>query len=250
MEDHAVTPRTRAGGATALAIAAGVAGSAAAVAITWARVLRASARSIDERPAHADALVVLGAYAAPTGPGRELAARLDHAIYLHRVGVAPTIIVSGGIVRTTDEIDVMRAYLVEHGVPNRDILDGRPGNNTRETIATTARIAQQMHWTHVVAVSSAFHAHRLEVEGKRARLQVTAACSGAGPDMLGTRSRRARLGTEVVACLYYALPRWIPRLVHPHIVPLRHAAANLAAGFSERDAINSSLHSHIDAHAP
>jgi len=45
----------------------------------------------------ADALVVLGAAAHACGPSGELRARLDHAAILWRSGVAPRVLVSGGV---------------------------------------------------------------------------------------------------------------------------------------------------------
>ncbi len=106
-----------------------------------------------------DAIVVFGAAVSDGRPAAELRSRLDHAAGLWHAGRAPEVIVSGG----EDEMLVMRDYLVARGIPAAAI-SRRPA---RVQHAGDGATMARLHRGRYVAVSSAYHAFRIESECRR-----------------------------------------------------------------------------------
>ena len=138
----------------------------------------------DDRGATADVAVVLGNHVSAAGePSRRLQLRLDAALALYRDGLVPRIIVSGGQdPGSVPEAEVMKRYLVEHGVPAERVIEDRGGINSFETARFTARYMQEHELRSVVAVSQYYHLSRCklalrrfgapQVHGARADLQL------------------------------------------------------------------------------
>src|SRR5512134_321132 len=80
-----------------------------------------------------DAIVVLGAAQYNGKPSPVLRARLDHALGLYREGLAPEIVVTGGIGDgdRVSEATVARQYLVANGVPATAVVVRPEGRSTR-----------------------------------------------------------------------------------------------------------------------
>lgn len=118
-----------------------------------------------DRARASDAIVVLGAAQYVGRPSPVLRARLDHALDLWRRGLAPKLIVTGGmgVGDTTSEAAVGRNYALQHGVPDTAILMENEGRTTRESLAAVSVImrARQMH--SAILVSDPFHMLRLRV---------------------------------------------------------------------------------------
>src|SRR5918911_3436977 len=113
----------------------------AAVVGTWAlsalAVLWWGARD-EARPA--DAIVVLGAAQYVGRPSPVLRARLDHAVELWRRGLAPRVVLTGGVGvgDTTSEAAVGRKYVLGEGIPDTAILLETTGRTTRESLKSVA----------------------------------------------------------------------------------------------------------------
>ncbi|MBC8535421.1 SanA/YdcF family protein [Feifania hominis] len=107
----------------------------------------------------ADAILVLGAYVRPDGSvSTMLQDRLDYALALYEAGLAPKIIVSGDHGRESyDEVNAMREYLQQRGVPRGDIFMDHAGFSTYESIyrARDVFLAER-----VIIVSQRFHVVR------------------------------------------------------------------------------------------
>ena len=125
-----------------------------AAAISWSGLADDAAR--------ADAAVVFGNTVLPDGrPSPRLQGRLDKALQLHREGLVSFIIVSGGLgVEGHDEAEVMKRYLVEHGVPEASIHADGAGTNTLETARNASRLLAGKGMTSAVVVSQFFHVPR------------------------------------------------------------------------------------------
>src|SRR5689334_2552410 len=85
-----------------------VVGALAGMTYTVAFVLVLIVSQLDERR-QADAIVVLGAAQYNGWPSPVLRARLDHGLALYREGLAPTIVVTGGVGRGDKESEAMVA---------------------------------------------------------------------------------------------------------------------------------------------
>jgi uncharacterized SAM-binding protein YcdF (DUF218 family) len=121
-----------------------------------------SVGQIDERRP-ADAIVVMGAAQYDGRPSPVFAARLDHAIELHRAGLAPYLVVTGGRREgdRTTEAATARAYAVARGVPESAILAEDTGRTTLESLGNVAAIFRDRNLRTALFVSDRMHMLRI-----------------------------------------------------------------------------------------
>jgi uncharacterized SAM-binding protein YcdF (DUF218 family) len=121
----------------------------------------------------ADAIVVLGAAQYVGRPSPVLRARVDHAVSLWKRGLAPMLILTGGIGvgDTTSEAAVARKYAMSKGVPDRAIVLEINGRTTSESIRAVARIMDDREQTSAILVSDPFHMLRLSILARRHGLE-------------------------------------------------------------------------------
>lgn len=120
----------------------------------------------------ADAVVVLGAAQYNGRPSPVLRARLDHGMRLYRAGLAPLIIVTGGVGRgdTTSEAEVGRRWLLAQKVPDSAIVVVPRGRSTYASMTDVAAWMHQRELSSVLLVSDPFHMCRLRFEARRVAL--------------------------------------------------------------------------------
>jgi uncharacterized SAM-binding protein YcdF (DUF218 family) len=119
-----------------------------------------------------DAIVVLGAAQYNGRPSPVLRARLDHALQLYSEGLAPRIVVTGGVGRgdTTSEAIVGRHYLLAQGVPAAAVVVQPQGRSTQASMTAVAEWLETEHLNRVILVSDPFHMFRLRLEARRTDL--------------------------------------------------------------------------------
>lgn len=129
-----------------------------------------ASRQDQRRPV--DAIVVLGAAQYNGKPSPVLRARLDHALSLYRAGLAPTVVVTGGIGEgdQVSEATVGRQYLVGHGVPDSAVVVRPEGRSTQASITSVSQWAKEHGVRRVLLVSDPFHMLRLRLEAGRTSL--------------------------------------------------------------------------------
>ncbi len=132
-------------------------------------VVRAASRDEAQR---AQAIVVLGAAQYRGRPSPVLRARLDHAVALYRQGVAPRVVLTGGVAEgdTASEAAVSRLYALRAGVPDSAILLENEGRTTGQSLTRVARLLRARRLDTVVVVSDPFHVLRAERVAARAGL--------------------------------------------------------------------------------
>lgn len=143
-----------------------------ALAVYLASFLAVYLTSRSDQHEPADAIVVLGAAQYNGKPSPVLRARLDHAVELYREGLAPALIVTGGI-GTGDRVSeatVSRQYLVARGVPDQAIVVRPEGRSTQESMRSVAEWARAHGTRRVLLVSDPFHMLRLRLEARRTSL--------------------------------------------------------------------------------
>lgn len=120
-----------------------------------------------------DAIVVLGAAQYNGKPSPVLRARLDHAFGLYREGLAPTVVVTGGIGAgdRVSEATVGRQYLVGRGIPDSAVVVRPEGRSTQTSIRSVADWATERATPRVLLVSDPFHMLRLRIEAARNGLE-------------------------------------------------------------------------------
>jgi uncharacterized SAM-binding protein YcdF (DUF218 family) len=179
---------TRAPWSTRRRIVLGLAGALASVwVLSGLHVLRVASH---DAAAPADAIVVLGAAQYRGRPSPVLRARLDHAIGLYARGIAPRLVLTGGIAEgdTASEAAVSRSYALTAGVPDSAILLENDGRTTSQSLDRVARLLRARRLRSVVLVSDPFHLARAAHLARRAGLEVRTSPTHAD----GTASRLLR----------------------------------------------------------
>ncbi|HEU4570628.1 MAG TPA: YdcF family protein [Gemmatimonadales bacterium] len=166
-----------------LALVAGALGVAYGTSV--ALVVRA-AREDQRRPAAA--IVVLGAAQYNGRPSPVLRARLEQALLLYQAGLAPRLVVTGGI-GTGDresEATVGRRYLVTLGVPDSAVVVVPEGKDTEGTLDAVRDYVRGHGLADVLLVSDGFHLARLRVLARRRGLAAWTSPARTSP-ITGTR---------------------------------------------------------------
>lgn len=149
------------------------------LAVTFIQVWRASS---EDGAQPADAIVVLGAAQYDGRPSPVLEARLQRALELYELGLAPLIVVTGGRQDgdTFTEATTGYNWLAREGVPNDAILKEVNGRSTYESLAATARFLRDDDVMEVVLVTDGYHA--LRVSGIAREVGLTPHVSGVDMD--------------------------------------------------------------------
>jgi uncharacterized SAM-binding protein YcdF (DUF218 family) len=144
---------------------------AAAAAYTIAFVLVLVVAQLDEREP-ADVIVVLGAAQYNGRPSPVLRARLDHALELWGEGLAPAIVVTGGVGRGDKESEAIvgRRYLLAHRVPDSALVVQPQGRSTQASMNAVAGWLGERGQRRALLVSDPFHMLRLRLEARRTGL--------------------------------------------------------------------------------
>lgn len=145
---------------------------AAAVVYTSSLIMVLVFSQQDQRRA-VDAIVVLGAAQYNGRPSPVLRARLDHALGLYRDGLAPLVVVTGGVGRgdTTSEAVVGERYLRTHGIPAGAVAAAGEGRTTKTSMTAVAAWLKPRRIHRVLLVSDPFHMFRLRLEARRTALE-------------------------------------------------------------------------------
>lgn len=122
-----------------------------------------------DQAAPADAIIVLGAAQYEGRPSPVLRARLDHAVSLWKLRLAPRVIVTGGrgVGDTTSEAAVGMRYLVQRGVPADSIWMDTEGLTTSQSMVAARRLLGTKSYPSVIIVSDPFHMLRLAILARR-----------------------------------------------------------------------------------
>ncbi len=154
---------------------------------------------LDERHP-ADAIVVLGAAQYNGRPSPVLRARLDHALTLYRSGLAPTIVVTGGI-GTGDrmsEATVGHRYLRARNLPDSAVAVRPDGRTTAESMYSVAEWMRSRELDRVLLVSDPFHMARLRLEARRMGLTPHTSPTRTSPILPGSRREWSYLAMEAL----------------------------------------------------
>ena len=105
-----------------------------------------------------DCILVLGAGIRGSNPSPMLEDRLKTAIELYNNGIAPKILVSGDHeYNDYDEVNVMKNYLKENGIPSEDIFMDHAGLSTYDSIYRAKKIFKV---SKMIVVTQQYHLYR------------------------------------------------------------------------------------------
>ena len=159
--------------------------------VSLAFVIRASRR--DEARA-ADAIVVLGAAQYNGHPSPVFRARLEHAARLWHRGLAPLVVVTGGVGvgDTVSEGEVGRRWLRTAGrLPDTAVVAVGRGDATLPSLQAAAEVLRSRGLSRAILVSDGFHMLRLAIIARRVGLEPLGSPAPASPIRA---SRRRELG--------------------------------------------------------
>ena len=118
----------------------------------------------------AECIIVLGGGIRQEKPSPILKDRLDKAIELYKLGLAPKIIMSGDHGRVKyDEVNVMKTYAIENGVPSEDIFMDHAGFSTYDTMY---RAKEVFGVKKAIIVTQEYHMFRSLYIAKKLGLEV------------------------------------------------------------------------------
>ncbi len=132
----------------------------------WAAVVVAVALAgAHDEARSADAIAVLGAAQYNGRPSPVFRARLDHAAALYQRGLAPVVLVTGGVGSgdTVSESDVGRRYLLKAGLPEGAVVGLPAGASTSASLDGVAHWFAGKESRRVLLVSDGFHMLRLRI---------------------------------------------------------------------------------------
>ena len=186
--------------------------AAAVLVVLWGR-------RDEARPA--DAIVVLGAAQYAGRPSPVLKARLDHAIGLYQRGLAPRLVLAGGVGEgdTTSEAAVGRRYARRAGVPDSALLTEEHGRTTTESLYAVAALLDAQGVDGVILVSDPFHMLRLRIIAGRLGMTAHTSPTRTSPIERSEGERWSYVLSESVKVpLTLVLGRYADRLVAPEVV--------------------------------
>lgn len=124
----------------------------------------------------ADCILVLGAGVYSGGqPSPMLSDRLDYGIRLYENGAASKLLMSGDHGRVDyDEVNVMKEYAMERGVPSRDVFMDHAGFSTYESLYRARDIFEAES---ILIVTQEYHMYRALYIAEQLGLEAYGVCS-------------------------------------------------------------------------
>ena len=157
-----------------------------------------------------DCILVLGAAVWGDNPSPMLEDRILEGINLYKNNVAKKIIMSGDQGRTEhDEVNIMKDYAIEKGVPSEDIFMDHAGFSTYESIYRAKEIFKAKK---IVIVTQKYHLYRaLHIANK---LGIEAYGVGSDPRRyVGETNREVReilaRNKDFIKCIFKPLPKYL-----------------------------------------
>ena len=142
----------------------------------------------------ADCIIVLGCQVRSDGtPSHMLSDRLDRGIALYKAGAAPKIIMSGDHgQKYYDEVNTMKQYAIDAGVPSEDIFMDHAGFSTYETVYRAKEIFGVKK---AIIVTQQYHLYRALYIAERFNIE----CFGVSSDYRTYTGQFKREVREVLA---------------------------------------------------
>lgn len=178
---------------------------------------RVDTRAREDRARRADVIIVLGsAVWANERPSPSLNARMQHAIGLYRQGIAPYLILCGGVGKNPpSEAEVMRRLAVSAGVPADALVLEDRSRSTEENLANAKKLMDARGWQTAVIVSDPFHLYRAELIARDLGMEAYGSGAPSSPTFVRAVMRVQYTVREAFALVwYYATrmfgePRWL-----------------------------------------
>lgn len=156
----------------------------------------------------ADVVIVLGAAVWRDGRASPaLKNRVAKGVALSRQGVAPRLMLTGGLGRHPPaEAEVMRRLAIAGGIDPRRLVLEDQAKSTFDSARFCAEIMRKEGWSSAVVVTDAYHLPRSLMAFRGFGIRAQGAASGGGrPGTLGWLRWSACIARELPALAWYAL---------------------------------------------
>ncbi|MGI8855914.1 MAG: YdcF family protein [Thermomicrobiales bacterium] len=175
--------------------------------VTLGVLIKRQAGRDEARPS--DAIVVLGAAQWDGKPSPVLQARLDHAYDLYAAGLAPKMIVTGGVGvgDSYSEGEVARQYLLHKGIPAAALLTENRGRTSYESMQGAMALMQRNGWHSALLVSDPFHMYRLKRMAGDLGVQAATSPTRTSPILPGSAEEKRYMAREVASLADYLIFR-------------------------------------------
>lgn len=192
------------GGLASLALAAGSVLLLAGLPLFW-RLVQVLRGARPDAPAPADAVLVLGRRLRKDALTAVFEARLAQAEALWRGGLAPRILVAGGLTgdATRSEAQAGRAWLLARGVPEAVIRTEDQSQHTLENLFFVRETLRQEGWRRLLLVSDPLHLTRATALAEGLGLDTLRAPALACPPSPGSLGWWKRAGFEAFLLHWY-----------------------------------------------
>ena len=170
-------------------------------------------------------VLIFGATAWEEGPSPELEARLKTALEIAKVTGPSNYYLYGGI-DEVNEAEAMREYLHNAGISDERILADCLGDNTRSSIDRFTETHMNIPAQQIIAISSGYHAWRIQTEGRKHKLNFLVISPEHSPEVDNSKVHFVRLLSEVMAILWYSIPRKITENINTGSTTFRHQIPN------------------------
>lgn len=161
-----------------------------------------------------DCILVLGAGIRNNKPSPMLTDRLNKAIELYNQKISDKIIVSGDHGRTDyDEVNVMKKYLIDAGIPSENIFMDHAGFSTYDSLYRARDIFEAKK---IIIVTQEYHMYRSLYIAKKLNIDAYGApakkISYAGDTYRELREKIARV-KDVIKCVIKPKPKYLGKAI-------------------------------------
>ena len=158
-----------------------------------------------------DCILVLGCRVYEDGvPSDMLDDRLRRSVELYEAGAAPKLLMSGDHGRDGyDEVDAMKTYAVEAGIPSENVFMDHAGFSTYESMYRAKEIFQAKK---IIIVTQQYHLYRAMYIAEQLGMEAYGVSASyrnyRGQDAMDTREVLAR-AKDVVNCIFKPEPTYL-----------------------------------------
>lgn len=158
-----------------------------------------------------DCILVLGCGIHDDGsPSAMLHDRLRRGVELYEAGAAPKLLMSGDHGRKGyDEVDTMKSFAVEAGIPAQDVFMDHAGFSTYESMVRAKEIFQAEK---IIIVTQEYHLYRSIYIAEQLGLEAYGVSSNyrryRNQDKMNTREVLARV-KDVFSCIFWPEPTYL-----------------------------------------
>lgn len=179
------------------------------------RIRRVLAATTGQLPVPSDLVLVLGRKLRDDRPTEVFVGRLGRAEDLWRGGLAPRILVTGGVTgrSTCSEAEAGRAWLLARGVPAEAVLTEDASQHTLENLFLVRERMQERGWRNALLVSDPLHLARAGALARGLRMDVRCQPATDCPPRRNTPRWWARVLSEAFFLHWYATGLWYSRLI-------------------------------------